>query len=870
LVHEKELNDLSFSRDGSRVLTASQDGTARWWNTLNGKEMARLSHEIPQLKFARLLGYGSVWKATVNSDGTRIATIPAGKNIAVIWDAESASELYRVVHSDQIYDVAFSPDGKYLATGGKDGTLRLWNATTGNEIKHFNYDGTVDRVVFSPDGRFLASTARLSKNAFGWSEIVVWDALTGRRMQQFGGHPGWYTDIAYSSDDHLLATSSSNGVATLWEGQSGREQVRLEHSGPVLSLAFTPDTKYLTTESRLTTVSPQQAQVWDWATEKNIGSLSEGGGVVFMIGSEDRNRVITRGIDDTVRIWDAETGRALYHFHFEAMHGFALDDDGKHIAVPEEADMTIHVRRLASDSVVARLTYEGKLHQFSLGPKAKLLAAVITSESENIWIWDVASETVMAKLSPCIDVPEGVTRMFGAKTPMVDSLAFSPSGTLLAAGGRFGGKVCVWNIERQELIGQVSSKVSPVSPVIFRFSPDGRRMVTIHGFDNVLRIWDIQSFEKPVFQIERGKSGAISALVFSPDSSRLAFAIWQSTQVWEIETQTLLFNFTHDEWSNDISFSADGRYLATAGADMAVRIWDLNSGIERLKLPHLSDVAKAHFSPSGRVLLTKERKHGIGIARGWDSGTGEELFRFSHGATIDGVVYNQNGSHVATKIGALVQVWHVQTAKKVAEFSHDAEVEIWALSADGSRLVTVPDRDGNYSSAIGHVWDVTAGKKLYPLTHEDSIWSVSFSADDTLIITGGNDHTARVWDALTGKQLARLDQGEVVKRVALSADNVYLAATTEIDARSQEDIHVWHLPTKRKVARLPHDGKRVAHLSFRPGNGILASADRGDTIRLWSLQSARIETMRLDHEGTVFDALINPDSKRASIISSAT
>lgn len=245
-----------------------------------------------------------------------------------------------------------------------------------------------------------------------------------------------------------------------------------------------------------------------------------------------------------------------------------------------------------------------------------------------------------------------------------------------------------------------------------------------------------------------------------------------------------------------------------------------------------------------------------GITRGWDTITGVEKFRLTHGGKIDGVVYNQSGSHAAVRVGSLIRVWHAQTATKVAEFTHDAQVQIWALSSDGRRLATVTD-----ASKTVHVWDVAAGKELYQLAHEDFVSSVIFSADDTLLITGGKDHTARVWDSAAGKQLARFAHNETVKRVTLSADNAYLAVTTEVSS-SWEDIHIWHLPTKRQIAWLPHDGKHVEDMSFQPGHRVLATTDDGSTVRLWDPQSARIESLRLDHEDTLFQTVISPDSKR--------
>ena len=570
-----------------------------------------------------------------------------------------------------------------------------------------------------------------------------------------------------------------------------------------------------------------------------------------MLTTADRTRVATSDLDNSLRLWDAESGGELYHF--EEIHGVSLNMDGTYLATRGNADTTIHVRQLASNSIIARLTYKGSLGRFTLGPQAKFLAADVASESREIWLWDVASEALLARLSPPKDIPAGVNPAYYKLPPFI-SLAFSPDGALLCAG-RMDEKVYIWNVTTQELIGQMASN-QPQAPGLCRFSPDGRRLATTHIAEKVMRIWDLPSFANPVQQITWGDKDRPSAYPVLSRNGRLAFGTGRSIQVWDLETGTLLFDFPHQKrtlFLDDISFSADDQYLAAAGDGMIVRIWDLTSGHELMRLPHLDQVMQVSFASPGRVLLTREAG---GITRGWDTATGVEKFRLAHGGRFDGVVYNQSGGYVADRVGSLIRVWQAQAAKKVAEFTHDDKVEILALSSGGWRLATVTD-----ATQVVHVWDVAAGKELYQLAHEDIVSSVIFSADDTLIVTGGRDHTARVWDSATGKQLTHFTHSETVKRVTLSADNIYLAVTTEVSS-SGEDIYVWHLPTKRQVARLPHDGKRVEDMSFQSGHRVLASTDGGSTVRLWDPQSARIESLRLVHKDTVFDTAISSGSKR--------
>ena len=856
LVHDKEIDDISFNMDGSRVLTASRDGTARLWNPLTGQVLSRLSHEYPHNKMARELGYGSVLKARMSLDGARIVTIPGGKNAAVIWDTKSASELFRITHKDWIHDVVFSPDGSRMATGSADGTIGIWKVKTGKLIRYLDYGSTVNKVVFSSDGKHLAAAARMSEYGYGWGEIVAWNPSTGERTQRFGGHPSWYRDIVFNAHSQLLAAGSSDQTATVWDAKSGHEQARLKHMGTVLSLKFTPDTSRLTTYSTWDRKSTLQksAQVWDWKNGLMIGTLTTPGGTQSMWVTNDQKRVLTWGIDKTLRVWDAESGHELHRI--QGLSKYILSEDHKYLATPEEDDDVIQVRRLSDDTIIARLDYEGELRTLALGPDAKFLAAVLANKDEEIWIWDVVSATVFDRISPPIESPQRLLAVEKNNVPKkIHSLSFSPNGTLLAVAGRSEEKVMVWDMATQKLIGRLSSQKAPGIPGRFQFSPDSRQLVTYNLADQVVFLWDRQSFLEPVHQIRK----RVGQSRLSPNNRLLAFPLGSTVEVWEVETETLRFVFAHDKdgpvW--DLSFSSDGKRLATASSDLTARIWDLTSGLELVRLPHLHTVGKVAFASSNRILVTQEWG---GSARGWDTNSGEELFRFSHVGTLDKAIYNSGGSRVVTNVGSKAQIWNAQTAKKVAEFSNPNEIYTSVLSADGHLLATVLAERG--PDKIVYIQDVATGQQLYQLAHEDSIRSVIFSADDQLIITGADDHAAIIWEASTGKRQARFVHNEPVQQVMLSADKTYLAVRTKIGMDSAEDIHIWHLPTKRKVARLPHDGKSVNKMSFRPGHSELATAAGDSVVRLWNLESARVEAMHLNHEETVFNVEISPILKR--------
>ena len=171
-------------------------------------------------------------------------------------------------------------------------------------ISRVEHEGISDGLPSS--GRSAPASIRLSQSKFVRGEIDVWDPSTGERLRRIGDSPRVYTGIAYSADGRLLATSSSDRNAIIWDMHSGREQARLEHRGEVRSLAFTPP-KRLTTYSAGETGLGEQAQIWEWATGHTLGTITESGGVEAMWVTADRTRAATAGTGGT-RLWDAESG----------------------------------------------------------------------------------------------------------------------------------------------------------------------------------------------------------------------------------------------------------------------------------------------------------------------------------------------------------------------------------------------------------------------------------------------------------------------------------------------------------------------------------------------------------------------------------
>ncbi len=499
--------------------------------------------------------------------------------------------------------------------------------------------------------------------------------------------------------------------------------------------------------------------------------------------------------------------------------------------------------------------HTGYITSVAFSPDGKTLAC---SSSYEFYLWDVDTGNLKLTIS--------------AHTNEIEDIAFSPDGGKMVTAGGSDETAKLWDVSTGKLIRSIDSHSDNVNCVAF--SPDGKILATGGRDDeiSIIKLWDTTNGELKSTLTTGNESSSlgVSDITFSPDGSKIASceSWWYfgdtTVKLWDLvslELQSTLKGHVNGVLS--VSFSADGKTLASGGTDRTICLWDVDSGTYKATLTdHRFIINNVAFSPDG-LTLASASDDGTVMLRDTENYNARTTIT-EHTAWGIGIAFSPDGKQIVTGCwDTTVRIWDTSTGRNTSILrGHRGEVVSVTFSSDGHTIASSAgyslDRDWIYADNTIRFWDAATGtQKSTIFVGSDYVGTINFSPIEN-ILTSASNSKVKLWDTTTGNPLWTVTGDEKdILRSTFSPDGSTLAIN------GQRSVDLYDITTKKLIKSFAAAWQSYSNITFSPNGRTIARCGRDNEVHIWNVDSGALKTISTSYRDKypLVNAVFGPDNR---------